>query len=134
MKVTTHFVWMRRNIAIASRTGLSRRAYRQRYADDLKAQAADEATGRPTMGRRLSPSHPDWDEENAVRNNAISRRRVRCASKRRVRSCDPNSWLIAVVIPLLLFIFGYGINLDSRLRVGILLEQQAKRRWISPTP
>nr|UCQ30171.1 ABC transporter permease [Edwardsiella piscicida] len=39
---------------------------------------------------------------------------------------DPSSLLIAVVIPpLLLFIFGYGINLDSsRLRVGILLEQQ----------
>ncbi|MDI8746441.1 hypothetical protein MJM83_34415, partial [Salmonella enterica subsp. enterica serovar Montevideo] len=40
---------------------------------------------------------------------------------------DPSSWLIAVVIPLLLlFIFGYGINLDSsKLRVGILLEQQS---------
>ncbi|QPR27660.1 ABC transporter permease [Edwardsiella hoshinae] len=39
---------------------------------------------------------------------------------------DPSSLLIAVVIPLLLlFIFGYGINLDSsRLHVGILLEQQ----------
>ncbi len=39
---------------------------------------------------------------------------------------DPSSALIAVVIPLmLLFIFGYGINLDSsKLRVGILLEQQ----------
>lgn len=41
---------------------------------------------------------------------------------------DPSSWLIAVVIPLLLlFIFGYGINLDSsRLRVGVLLEQQSE--------
>lgn len=41
---------------------------------------------------------------------------------------DPSSWLIAVVIPLLLlFIFGYGINLDSsKLRVGILLEQQSE--------
>lgn len=39
---------------------------------------------------------------------------------------DPSSWLIAVVIPLLLlFIFGYGINLDSsRLHVGVLIEQQ----------
>ncbi len=41
---------------------------------------------------------------------------------------DPSSWLIAVVIPLLLlFIFGYGINLDSsKLRVGILLEQRSE--------
>ncbi len=39
---------------------------------------------------------------------------------------DPSSGLIAFVIPLmLLFIFGYGINLDSsRLNVGILMEQQ----------
>ncbi|SUG98980.1 ABC transport system permease component YbhS [Salmonella enterica subsp. enterica] len=54
---------------------------------------------------------------------------MRCASKRRARSCAiPSSWLIAVVIPLLLlFIFGYGINLDSsKLRVGILLEQQSQ--------
>ncbi|MCU9699684.1 hypothetical protein CR073_024515, partial [Escherichia coli] len=41
---------------------------------------------------------------------------------------DPRSWLIAVVIPLLLlFIFGYGINLDSsKLRVGILLAQRSE--------
>ncbi|PHM56871.1 ABC transporter permease [Xenorhabdus sp. KK7.4] len=41
---------------------------------------------------------------------------------------DPSSTLIAVVIPLmLLFIFGYGINLDSsKLRLGILMEQQSK--------
>ncbi|EKT58306.1 ABC transporter permease [Providencia sneebia] len=46
-------------------------------------------------------------------------------SKQIVR--DPSSALIAVVIPLmLLFIFGYGINLDSnQLRVGILLDQQS---------
>ncbi|SUB83594.1 Inner membrane transport permease ybhS [Pragia fontium] len=39
---------------------------------------------------------------------------------------DPSSGLIAFVIPLmLLFIFGYGINLDSsKLKVGILMEQQ----------
>lgn len=39
---------------------------------------------------------------------------------------DPSSALIAFVIPMiLLFIFGYGINLDSsKLRLGILLEQQ----------
>ncbi|MDX7988296.1 ABC transporter permease [Xenorhabdus sp. 12] len=41
---------------------------------------------------------------------------------------DPSSTLIAVVIPLmLLFIFGYGINLDSsKLRIGILMEQQSE--------
>lgn len=41
---------------------------------------------------------------------------------------DPSSGLIAFIIPLmLLFIFGYGINLDSsRLRVGILMEQQSE--------
>ncbi|WPA93117.1 ABC transporter permease [Providencia zhijiangensis] len=41
---------------------------------------------------------------------------------------DPSSALIAIVIPLmLLFIFGYGINLDSsKLRVGILMDQQSQ--------
>ncbi|WP_392559914.1 ABC transporter permease [Orbus mooreae] len=41
---------------------------------------------------------------------------------------DPSCLLIAVVIPLmLLFIFGYGINLDSnRLKVGVLVEQQSQ--------
>lgn len=39
---------------------------------------------------------------------------------------DPSSSLIAFVIPvMLLFIFGYGINLDSsKIRLGILMEQQ----------
>jgi len=59
----------------------------------------------------------------------LSWRRVRalCVKETRQIIRDPSSWLIAVVIPLLLlFIFGYGINLDSsRLRVGILLEQQS---------
>ena len=65
-----------------------------------------------------------------MRSNAISWRRVRalCIKETRQIVRDPSSWLIAVVIPLLLlFIFGYGINLDSsRLRVGILLEQQSE--------
>ncbi|CAQ85014.1 MULTISPECIES: ABC transporter permease [Photorhabdus] len=41
---------------------------------------------------------------------------------------DPTSGLISIVIPLiLLFIFGYGINLDSStVRIGILVEQQSK--------
>lgn len=60
----------------------------------------------------------------------LSWRRVRalCVKETRQIVRDPSSWLIAVLIPLLLlFIFGYGINLDtSRLRVGILLEQQSK--------
>ncbi|MFS2224669.1 ABC transporter permease [Pantoea sp. B65] len=60
----------------------------------------------------------------------LSWRRLRalCVKETRQIVRDPSSWLIAVVIPLLLlFIFGYGINLDSsKLRVGILLEQQSK--------
>ncbi|MCA6220144.1 ABC transporter permease [Photorhabdus antumapuensis] len=41
---------------------------------------------------------------------------------------DPTSGLISIVIPLiLLFIFGYGINLDSStIRLGILVEQQSE--------
>ena len=61
---------------------------------------------------------------------SLSWRRVRalCVKETRQIIRDPSSWLIAVVIPLLLlFIFGYGINLDSsKLRVGVLLEQQSK--------
>ncbi|UJD92262.1 ABC transporter permease (plasmid) [Rahnella aquatilis] len=60
----------------------------------------------------------------------VSWRRVRalCVKETRQIARDPSSWLIAVVIPLLLlFIFGFGINLDSsRLHVGILLEQQSE--------
>ena len=65
-----------------------------------------------------------------MRNRLLSWRRVRalCVKETRQIVRDPSSWLIAVVIPLLLlFIFGYGINLDSsKLRVGILLEQQSE--------
>ncbi|PWC16240.1 hypothetical protein DDT52_18700 [Brenneria roseae subsp. roseae] len=51
-----------------------------------------------------------------------------CLKETRQILRDPSSGLIAVVIPLLLlFIFGYGINLDSsRLHVGILMEQQSE--------
>ncbi len=63
-------------------------------------------------------------------NPILSWRRVRalCVKETRQIIRDPSSWLIAVVIPLLLlFIFGYGINLDSsKLRVGILLEQRSE--------
>jgi ABC-2 type transport system permease protein len=59
----------------------------------------------------------------------VSWRRVRalCVKETRQIVRDPSSWLIAVLIPLLLlFIFGYGINLDSsRLHVGVLIEQQS---------
>ncbi len=71
-------------------------------------------------------------------NPILSWRRVRalCVKETRQIVRDPSSWLIAVVIPLLLlFIFGYGINLDSsKLRVGFYWNSVAKRRWISPTP
>lgn len=73
-----------------------------------------------------------------MRNNAISWRRVRalCIKETRQIVRDPSSWLIAVVIPLLLlFIFGYGINLDSSKRgSGFCWSSRAKRRLISPTP
>lgn len=63
-------------------------------------------------------------------NQIVSWRRVRalCVKETRQIVRDPSSWLIAVAIPLLLlFIFGYGINLDSsRLHVGVLLEQQSE--------
>ena len=62
--------------------------------------------------------------------NRLSGRRVRalCVKETRQIVRDPSSWLIAFVIPLLLlFIFGYGINLDSsKLRVGVLLEQRSE--------
>lgn len=61
--------------------------------------------------------------------SAFSWRRLRalCLKETRQILRDPSSGLIAVVIPLmLLFIFGYGINLDSsKLRLGILMEQQS---------
>ncbi|CPR19110.1 ABC transporter permease [Brenneria goodwinii] len=60
----------------------------------------------------------------------FSWRRLRALCQKETRQIlrDPSSGLIAFVIPLLLlFIFGYGINLDSsRLRVGILVEQQSE--------
>ncbi len=56
------------------------------------------------------------------------RLRALCVKETRQILRDPSSGLIAIVIPLmLLFIFGYGINLDSsRLHVGILMEQQSE--------
>ncbi|WP_459607466.1 ABC transporter permease [Dickeya oryzae] len=61
--------------------------------------------------------------------NVFSWRRLRalCLKETRQILRDPSSALIAFVIPLLLlFIFGYGINLDSsRLNVGVLMEQHS---------
>lgn len=39
---------------------------------------------------------------------------------------DPSSFLIAIILPLiLLFIFGYGINLDSNtVRIGLVIEER----------
>ncbi|MCL2898667.1 ABC transporter permease [Brenneria tiliae] len=68
----------------------------------------------------------------ASRNGDINfswrRLRALCLKETRQILRDPSSGLIAFVIPLLLlFIFGYGVNLDSsRLRVGILIEQQSE--------
>ncbi|MDF7667475.1 ABC transporter permease [Orbaceae bacterium ESL0727] len=51
-----------------------------------------------------------------------------CRKESKLILRDPSSLLIAVIIPLLLlFIFGYGINLDSnKLRIGVLVEQQSQ--------
>ena len=71
-------------------------------------------------------------------NPILSWRRVRalCVKETRQIVRDPSSWLIAVVIPLLLlFIFGYGINLTpASCASGFYWNNVAKRRWISPTP
>lgn len=60
----------------------------------------------------------------------ISARRLSalCVKETRQIVRDPSSWLIAVVIPLLLlFIFSYGINLDSsRIRLGVWLQDHSK--------
>ncbi|TKI05380.1 ABC transporter permease [Martelella alba] len=58
---------------------------------------------------------------------AWRRLKALCLKESRQILRDPSSGLIAFVIPImLLFIFGYGINLDSsRLRIGILMDQQS---------
>jgi ABC-2 type transport system permease protein len=56
---------------------------------------------------------------------AWSRLRTLCLKETRQILRDPSSALIAFVIPImLLFIFGYGINLDAnRLELGVVVEQ-----------
>lgn len=69
-------------------------------------------------------------EGETYQDTGFSWRRLRALCRKETRQIlrDPSSGLIAFVIPLLLlFIFGYGINLDSsKLHVGILMEQQSK--------
>ena len=69
-------------------------------------------------------------ETASTDDSGFSWRRLRalCLKETRQIMRDPSSGLIAFVIPLmLLFIFGYGINLDSsKLRLGILMEQQSE--------
>ncbi len=59
---------------------------------------------------------------------SIRRLRALCIKESKQIVRDPSSALIAILIPLmLLFIFGYGINLDSsKLRLGILVNQQSE--------
>jgi hypothetical protein len=70
--------------------------------------------------------------------HVFSLRRLRALCRKEITQIlrDPSNGLIAFVIPvMLLFIFGYGINLDaSKLRLGILLEQQSEEaRVLFPT-
>ncbi|MBP2850563.1 ABC transporter permease [Dickeya oryzae] len=81
--------------------------------------------------QHLDSQHRDDQSVDKKRLNdqRFSWRRLRalCLKETRQILRDPSSALIAFVIPLLLlFIFGYGINLDSsRLNVGVLMEQHS---------
>ncbi|POD94601.1 ABC transporter permease [Pectobacterium odoriferum] len=78
----------------------------------------------------VEQNRPEQDKTSQRGSTHFSTRRLRarCLKETRQILRDPSSGLIAFVIPLLLlFIFGYGINLDSsRLHVGILMEQQSE--------
>ncbi|WP_340614756.1 ABC transporter permease [Xenorhabdus thailandensis] len=73
-------------------------------------------------------SHPEHTTPQKAVSFSWRRLKALCIKETKQIVRDPSSALIAVVIPLmLLFIFGYGINLDSsKLRLGILMEQQSK--------
>ncbi|WP_338882828.1 ABC transporter permease [Xenorhabdus sp. TH1] len=73
-------------------------------------------------------SHPEHTTPQKAISFSWRRLKALCIKETKQIVRDPSSALIAVVIPLmLLFIFGYGINLDSsKLRLGILMEQQSK--------
>lgn len=71
------------------------------------------------------------EQAHLAKINTFSWLRLRALCRKEIRQIlrDPCNALIAFVIPLLLlFIFSYGINLDSnKLHVGILLEQQSEQ-------
>ncbi|MBC8947820.1 MULTISPECIES: ABC transporter permease [Xenorhabdus] len=73
-------------------------------------------------------SHPEHITSQQAVSFSWRRLKALCIKETKQIVRDPSSALIAVVIPLmLLFIFGYGINLDSsKLRLGILMEQQSE--------
>ncbi|WP_338803210.1 ABC transporter permease [Xenorhabdus griffiniae] len=73
-------------------------------------------------------SHPEHTTPQKAVSFSWRRLKALCIKETKQIVRDPSSALIAVVIPLmLLFIFGYGINLDSsKLRLGILMGQQSK--------
>ncbi|WP_226067895.1 ABC transporter permease [Dickeya zeae] len=81
--------------------------------------------------QHLDSQHRDDQsvDKKHLSDQRFSWRRLRalCLKETRQILRDPSSALIAFVIPLLLlFIFGYGINLDSsRLNVGVLMEQHS---------
>ncbi|MEQ4512423.1 MAG: ABC transporter permease [Dickeya sp.] len=83
------------------------------------------------MPQDLDEEHLDNQslDKKHLNDQRFSWRRLRalCLKETRQILRDPSSALIAFVIPLLLlFIFGYGINLDSsRLNVGVLMEQHS---------
>ncbi|WP_038914172.1 ABC transporter permease [Dickeya zeae] len=83
------------------------------------------------MPQDLDEQHLDNQslDKKHLNDQRFSWRRLRalCLKETRQILRDPSSALIAFVIPLLLlFIFGYGINLDSsRLNVGVLMEQHS---------
>ncbi|EKN3345283.1 ABC transporter permease [Yersinia ruckeri] len=78
----------------------------------------------------LNQSPSSTTQQQTYQDTGFSWRRLRALCRKETRQIlrDPSSGLIAFVIPImLLFIFGYGINLDSsKLHVGILMEQQSK--------
>lgn len=82
-----------------------------------------------SINRESAHKEPE-NEGETYQETGFSWRRLRALCRKETRQIlrDPSSGLIAFVIPLLLlFIFGYGINLDSsKLHVGILMEQQSK--------
>ena len=135
--VTTHFM---DEAEYCDRIGLVYRGKLIAHGtpDDLKTRPPTTHSQTRPWSRRLSPSSTTGIRRMPMHSNAISWRRVRalCIKETRQIVRDPSSWLIAVVIPLLLlFIFGYGINLDSsKLRVGILLEQQSEEALLLLPP